>query len=168
MDSFDLVRIRDIWKRLFGIDVEKKRRAASLFSVAGHLQQLEKRYPETPSADRLLVEIEAGRTAKGNSKKWRRLPPNPESKEPGVTPGDVFRIFGNGARTILTEDDRQGVTEADWQAISEEAARWVFNDGVFNDGQWHRTITASKNLAGKRRHHDRIVREEIKAASKQA
>jgi hypothetical protein len=160
MDSFDLVRIRDIWKRLFGIDVEKKRRAASLFSVAGHLQQLEKRYPETPSADRLLVEIEAGRIAKGNSKKWRRLPPNPESKEPGVTPGDIFRIFGNGARTILTEADWLEIPEANRQAILEEAALWVYEDGVFRgDGQWRRKTRkgllkhpeiVSLNLAKKR------------------
>jgi hypothetical protein len=136
-----------------------------LLPVGEHLRQLEKRHPETPLADRLLAEIEADNrllaeieaeeTAKSKTKKTRRLPSQPESKEPGITPGDVFRIFGNGARTILMETDWQGAPETDRRAISEEAARWVFNDAVFfNDGQWHRAITASNNLAGKRRHDD--------------
>jgi|RhiMetdeSRZDD1v2_1073273.scaffolds.fasta_scaffold153897_3 hypothetical protein len=161
MDSFDLVKIRDIWKRLFGIDVEKKRRVAGLLSAAGHLQQLEKRYPETPLADRLLAEIEAEKTTvNGKTKKRRRLLSQPESKEPGITPGDVFRIFGNGARTILMETDWQGVPETDRRAISEEAALWVYEDGVFRgDGQWRRKTRkgllkhpeiVSLNLAKKR------------------
>jgi hypothetical protein len=141
MDSFDLVRIREIWKRLFGIEVEKKRRAAGLSSVVGHLQRLEKSYPETPLADRLLAAIgEAGKTAKSKPQKRLRLPPQPESRDPGVTPGDVFRIFGSGARTILTEADWLEIPEADRKAILQETARWVYEDGVFrDDGQWHRT-----------------------------
>lgn len=132
MNSFDLVRIRDVWRRLFNIDVEKKRRAAGLLPVGEHLRQLEKRHPETPLADRVLAEIEAENrllakieaeeTAKSKTKKRRRLPSQPESKEPGITHGDVFRIFGNGARTILMETDWQGAPETDRRAISEEAA----------------------------------------------
>jgi hypothetical protein len=145
MDSFDLVRIREIWKRLFGIEVEKKRRAAGLSSVVGHLQRLEKSYPETPLADRLLAEIEeAGKTAKSKPQKRLRLSPQPESRDPGVTPGDVFRIFGSGARTILTEADWLETPEADWQAILQEAVRWAYEDGVFrDDGQWCRTNVAA-------------------------
>lgn len=145
MDSFDLVRIREISKRLFGIEVEKKRRAAGLSSVVGHLQRLEKSYPETPLADRLLAEIEeAGKTAKSKPQKRLRLPPQPESKEPGVTPGDVFRIFGNSAGTILTKADWLEIPEADRKAILEETARWVYEDGVFrDDGQWCRTNVAA-------------------------
>jgi hypothetical protein len=149
MDSFDLVRIRDIWKRLFGIEIEKKRRAAGLSSVAGHLQRLEKSYPEVPLADALLAEIkEAGKMAKSNPKKRLRLPPRPESKYPGVTPGDVFRIFGNGATAILTEADWLEVPEADRQAILEETARWIYEDGIFrDDGQWRRTnVAAAKSF----------------------
>jgi hypothetical protein len=146
MDSFDLVRIREIWKRLFGIDVEKKRRAAGLSSVAGHLRQFEKLNPKATCADGLLAEIEAtGKIAKGGTfKKWHRFPPKPESKEPGITTGDVFRIFGNGARTTLTKADWLEIPESDRQAITEEAARCVFNGGVFfNDGQWRRANVTS-------------------------
>src|SRR4029450_7194409 len=140
MDSFDLVKIREIWKRLFSIDVEKTRRAAGLSSVVGHLQQLEKSYPDIPLANPLLAEVEeAGKMAKSNLKKRLRLPPRPESKDPGVTPGDVFRIFGNGATAILTEADWLEIPEADRQAILQEAVRWVYEDGVFrDDGQWRR------------------------------
>src|SRR4030095_1441040 len=151
MDSFDLVRIRDIWKRLFGIEVEKKRRAAGLSSVVGHLKQLEKSYPEMPLANRLLAEIEeAGKMAKSNPKKRLRLPPRPESKDPGVTPGDVFRIFGSGARTILTEANWLEIPEADRQAILQEAVRWVYEDGVFrDDGQWRRNNVAAAIPGGR-------------------
>ena len=160
MDSFDVVRIRDVWKRLFDMNVEKKRRTAGLLSVVAHLQQLEKDYSETPFADRLLAEIEAEKTVKSKLKKKRRLPSEPESKKPGVTPGDVFRIFGNGARTILTEADWLDIPEANRQAILEEAALWVYEDGVFRgDGQWRRKTRkgllkhpeiVSLNLAKKR------------------
>jgi hypothetical protein len=136
------------------MDIEKKRRAAGLLPVGEHLRQLEKRHPETPLADRLLAEIEAENrllveseaeaAAKSKIKKKRRLLQS-ESKEPGITPGDVFRVFGNDARTILMESDWQGIPETDRQAILEEATQWVFNDGVFfNDGQWHRAIAAPK------------------------
>jgi hypothetical protein len=148
MDSFDLVRVRDVWRRLFDMDVEKKRRAAGLVPVGFNLRQLETRYPETQLVDQLLAEIEAENRllveteteapAKRKAQKGHRLP---ESKDPGIAAGDVFRIFGNGARTILTEADWQGIPETDRQAILEEATCWVFNAGVFfNEGQWHRAV----------------------------
>jgi hypothetical protein len=69
---------------------------------------------------------------KVKTKKWTRLPPSPESKDPGVATGDVFRIFGNSARTILTEEDWLEIPETDRQAILREASRWVRVNG-----RWH-------------------------------
>jgi hypothetical protein len=156
MDSFDLVRIRDIWKRLFDMDVEKKRRASSFpvgvpVGIGQHVRQLEMRYPEMPLADRLLAEIEeAGKTVKTKPQKRLRLPPQPESRGPGVNPGDVFRIFGSGARIILMEADWVEIPEADRQAIAEEAARWAYEDGVFkDDGQWHRANMVVRSMVSK-------------------
>jgi hypothetical protein len=143
MDSFDLVRIREVWKRLFDIDLAQKRNGSP--SVAVHIQQLEKFGPETLLADRLLAEINAGEPAEIKAKKRKRLPPQPESNNPGVTPADVFRIFGNGATTILTEADWLEVPLADRQAILDEAARWAYEDGVFRgDGQWCRTNVVAR------------------------
>jgi hypothetical protein len=160
MSSYDVANRYLVWKRLFNIDVDRKRHAAGLVPIGAHFRQLEKRHPETPLADQLLVEIKAEGPTESNSKKWHRLPPKPESKEPGVNPGDIFRIFGNGARTILTEADWLEIPEANRQAILEEAALWVYEDGVFRgDGQWRRKTRkgllkhseiVSLNLAKKR------------------
>lgn len=88
----------------------------------------------TSLVDAILAELKVEKKpGKVKTKKWTRLPPSPESKDPGVATGDIFRIFGNNARTILTEDNWQEIPEADRQAILREASRWVQVNGT-----WHR------------------------------
>jgi hypothetical protein len=117
-----LSRIREAWRQLFGIDIEAKRRAAKLSSLEDHLADNTR---PTPLADALLSEIAAiPRTKKIHES---REPDGSyvESTEPGVAPGDVFRIFGNDAQTILTDENWAEVNEADRQAIGQEAMGWA-------------------------------------------
>src|SRR5262245_39801322 len=84
-----LLRIREVWRRLFGIDIDAK----------NHLRNNTR---PTPLVDAILAEIKTEKKPdEVKTKKRTRLPPSPESKDPGVVTGDVFRIFGNSARTIL-------------------------------------------------------------------
>lgn|SRR5262249_36352295 len=132
MNAFDVARVRDVWKRVFGMDIEKRRRAAGLSSIVAHLSQLERYRLKHSLVDKVLADIDAAPAVVAvKARKKRHSLTKPESRKPGITPGDVFRIFGNGAQTILTEANLREVSEVDMRAIEEEAARWVLNEGVF-------------------------------------
>jgi hypothetical protein len=117
-----LDRIKDVWRRLVlkryprGIDVDAKRRAQGKPPVPpleDHLTwSVFKR--ATPLADALLAEIDAmtesyeyepEKLYDPDRESYESYEPEKreymESKKPGITRGDVFRIFGNEARTIL-------------------------------------------------------------------
>jgi len=121
-----LERIKDVWRRLVlkryprGIDVDAKRRAQTKPPVPpleDHLRWSVFNRP-TPLADALLAEIDAMTEAYEyepeklyDPERESYEPYEPEkreyveSKDPGITPGDVFRIFGNEARTILQAEE---------------------------------------------------------------
>ena len=179
-----VAKIRNAWRRIFGIDVEKRREVARLPSVADHLRSTDSQ--PTPLADALLrqAEIESaiqkrvlglleesrqmrrsdliGRIVlydSYNAKDFDRavatlenknrvriygdggdysveicLPkekapaPHVESREPGIRPGDVFRVFGNKSRTILTDANWLEIPEAHRKAIEEETAQWTLRN----------------------------------------
>src|SRR5262245_40264463 len=83
-----LAAIRQLWHKL-GVDVDARRKAKGLSSLGDHLERL--RQP-TPLVDALLAEIDA-------SPKVQKIYDRAigaeciESSEPGITPGDVFRMF---------------------------------------------------------------------------
>jgi hypothetical protein len=61
--------------------------------------------------------------------------PHVESKEPGIGPCDVFRVFGNKARTILTDANWLEIPEAHRKTIEEQAAQWTRRNG-----RWRRNF----------------------------
>jgi hypothetical protein len=180
-----VAKIRNAWRRIFDIDVEKRRETAGLPSVADHLKSMDSQ--STPQAGALLREAEIesaiqkrvlgllkesrqmrrsdliGRIVLDdsyNAKDFDRavatlenknrvriygdggdysveicLPKEKapalhvESREPGIRPGDVFRVFGNKSRTILTDANWLEIPEAHRKAIEEEAAQWTLRNG---------------------------------------
>src|SRR5262245_37996818 len=101
------------------------RQAAGLSFVADHLAQFEGR--ATPLVDAVLAEIEANRKVeRGQPGKVFVVEEagHEESKEPGIGPGDVFRIFGNNANGIITDANWQEIPEARRREILDEAEDW--------------------------------------------
>jgi hypothetical protein len=95
-----LSRIREIWRRMFEIDIDAKRKAAGLSSLEDHLRDTR----PTPLADALLAEIEA--IPKPDEKRAYREPHEfIGSETPGITQDEVFRVFGFKAPVILTDEE---------------------------------------------------------------
>jgi hypothetical protein len=186
-----VAKIRNAWRRIFGIDVEKRREVAGLPCVADHLKPVHSQ--PTPLADALLrqAEIESAiqKRVLGLLQKSRQMRrsdliggivlddsynakdfdravatlqnqnrvriygddgdytveicfpeeeaavPHVESKEPGSGPCDVFRIFGNKARTILTDANWLEIAENHRKAIEEEAVQWALRNR-----RWRRNV----------------------------
>jgi hypothetical protein len=106
-------KIKSVWRRIFSIDIEAKRSAAGLPSVANHLRHLD--FRPTPLANQLLREIEASPLSSTAKRVKRIEQPYQESREPGICPGDVFRIFSNKARTVLTDEEIESCLGKDYR-----------------------------------------------------
>jgi hypothetical protein len=55
----------------------------------------------------------------------------------GITAADVLRVFP-GARVVVEPE----IPEADWRAIQEEAAHWVWKDGRWQRANWAKPESA--------------------------
>ena len=106
-----LSRIRAVWRRLFNIDVDSKRRnqvKPKLLPLEDHLKLLAHRELygtlRRSLVDLLLAEIDATPKPKSPSRRFKSGEYVPSDK-PGVTNFDVFNIFGLEARGILADDE---------------------------------------------------------------
>src|SRR5262249_24773625 len=121
----EIENIDAAWRRIFGVDLGRMRQAAGVSFVADHLAQFEGR--STPLVDAILAEIEAdrkvGRGQPGKAFGIKGIG-REESKEPGIGPGDVFRVFGNNANAVITDANWQEIPEANRPEILDEAEYW--------------------------------------------
>jgi hypothetical protein len=69
--------------------------------------------------------------------------PHGESRKPGIGSGDVFRVFGKKARTILTDANWREIPEAHRKAIEEETPQWTLRNG-----RWRRNIPPPIRING--------------------
>src|SRR5262249_25578120 len=101
-----LSRIRAVWRRLFDIDVDSKRRnqvKPKLLPLGDQLKREAFQQP-TPFIDLLLAEIDATPKPKSPSRSFKPGEYVPSGK-PGVTNFDVFNVFGLDTRVILTDGE---------------------------------------------------------------
>jgi len=101
-----LSRIRAIWRRLFDIDIDAKRRnqvKPKLLPLGDQLKHKAFQQP-TPFIDLLLAEMDATPKSKSPSRSFK-LGEYVPSDKPGITMFDVFNVFGLDARTILTDKE---------------------------------------------------------------
>lgn len=99
-----LSRIRAVWRRLFDIDVDSKRRnQPKLLPLEDHLKHRAFQQP-TPFIDLLLAEIDATPKPKSPSRSFKPGEYVPSDK-PGITNFDVFNVFGPEARGILSDKE---------------------------------------------------------------
>src|SRR5262249_39264505 len=152
--------IRSAWRRIFNLDVDAARRARGLPPVSDHIRSTRLGGP-TPLVDQLLAEIAQGVPAPAPMPleklvKDSDLPERDADaillrarerrerlSEPGITVGDVIRVFGGKCKTVISDADWQEIPQADRKAIEDDLALWTFQAG-----RWRHNISASTQISG--------------------
>jgi len=139
--------IKVTWKRNCSLDVEQARAKANFKStetprpIDQHLRSIS---GDTPLADAILrwfIKPKPRRELRfdgdfeldtepftDDGTEFTSVVEKLDPSEPGVSAADVYRVFGNRSRSVVTADMWAEVPLADQQAIEAEASSWVKRD----------------------------------------